>query len=78
MRAAYNWNARFDAGAGTLDLLFLFSGTSGDLGGGPRLPSNWIADFRRLYDFTEANRSDLTVSANQFNHAMRIDTQWSV
>ena len=26
-------------------------GLSGDLGGSPRLPSNWIADFRRLYDF---------------------------
>ena len=31
-----------------------FSGLSGDLGGGPRLPSNWIADFRRLYDSGES------------------------
>jgi hypothetical protein len=40
VRRAYNWNARFDNGAGTLDFLFLFSGTSGDIAGGPRLPSN--------------------------------------
>jgi hypothetical protein len=75
IRAEYNWNRRFDAGAGTLDLLFLFSGLSGDLGGNPRLPSNWIADFRRLYNFKLANRDDLAVPAGKFNRAMRIDTR---
>lgn len=75
VRAAYNWNRIFDAGGGTLDLLFAFSGTSGDFLGGPRLPSNWIADFRRLYDFSEAGRADLTVPAAKFNRAMRIDTK---
>lgn len=74
VRRAYDWNARFPSGQGTLDLLFAFSGTSGDLGGGLRLPSNWIADFRRLYDFSEAGRADLTVPAAQRNLAMRIDT----
>ena len=74
IRRAYSWNARFDNGAGTLDFLFLFSGTSGGLGGELRLPSNWIADFRRLYDFNEAGRADLTVPAGKFNRAMRIDT----
>ena len=74
IRRAYNWNRRFDDGAGTLDLLFAFSGTSGDLLGGPRLPSNWIADFRRLYDFKEAGRPDLAVPAGKFNRATRIDT----
>jgi hypothetical protein len=74
VRSAYNWNRIFDFGGGTLDLLFLFSGLSGDLAGGPRLPSNWIADFRRLYDFTEAGRADLAVPAAKFNRAMRIDT----
>ena len=74
IRRAYNWNSRFDDGAGTLDLLFLFSGTSGGLGGEMRLPSNWIADFRRLYDFNEAGRADLAVPAGKFNRAMRIDT----
>ncbi len=74
VRQAYNWNARFPGGAGSLDLLFLFSGTSGDLGGNPRLPSNWIADFRRLYDFAgEAGRRDLAAPRG-LNRAMRIDT----
>ena len=76
IRSAYNWNARFDDTApGTLDLLFTFSGLSGNLGGGQRLPSNWIADFRRLYDFAEANKPDLVVPAGKFNRAMRIDTR---
>jgi hypothetical protein len=74
VRAAYNWNARFPHGLGSLDLLFEFSSTSGTLGGSPRLPSNWIADFRRLYDFGEARRRDLVVPARAFNRAMRIDT----
>ncbi|HYJ67610.1 MAG TPA: heme peroxidase family protein [Nocardioidaceae bacterium] len=75
VRDAYNWNARFDDGSGTLDLLFEFTATSGQLGGSPRLPSNWIADFRRLYDFGEADRPGLVVPADKFNRAMRIDTR---
>jgi hypothetical protein len=74
VRSAYNWNKIFDDGFGTLDLLFTFSATSGNLGGEARLPSNWIADFRRLYDFKEAGRADLAVSAAKFNRAKRIDT----
>jgi hypothetical protein len=74
VRDEYSWNKRFDFGSGFLDLLFDFSGLNGNLGGGRRLPSNWIADFRRLYDFEEAGRDDLTVPAAKFNHAMRIDT----
>ena len=75
IRRGYNWNKIFDNGAGSLELLFEFSGLSGTLGGGPRLPSSWIADFRRLYDFGEAGRSDLVVPASKFNRAMRIDTR---
>ena len=74
VRDEYSWNRRFDFGSASLDLLFDLSGLSGNLGGGRRLPSNWIADFRRLYDFEEAGRNDLTVPAAKFNHAMRIDT----
>ncbi|MFL5798315.1 MAG: peroxidase family protein [Actinomycetota bacterium] len=77
VRPAYNWNRIFDNGAGTLDFLFTFSGLSGDLLGGLRLPSNWIADFRRLYDFSEAGRADLAVPEAKFNRAMRIDTRLS-
>jgi hypothetical protein len=75
IRPAYNWNKIFDAGAGLLDLLFTFSSTGGDLGGNPRLISTWIADFRRLYDFGEANRPNLVVPDAKFNRAMRIDTR---
>ena len=74
IRRAYNWNKIFDDGFGSLDLLFVFSAGSGDLGGGQRLPSTWIADFRRLYDFGEAGRPALTVPERRFNRAMRIDT----
>ena len=77
IRAAYNWNRRFDDGAGFLEYLFIFCATSGDLGGELRLSSNWVADFRRLYDFSEAGRANLVVPANKFNRAMRIDTRLS-
>lgn len=74
VREDYSWNRRFDFGSGTLDLLFEFSGGSGTLGGGRRLPSNWLVDWRRFYDFSEAGRPDLVVPAARFNRAMRIDT----
>jgi Animal haem peroxidase len=75
IRRAYNWNRIFDFGFGSLELLFHFSAGSGNLDGGVRLPSTWIADFRRLYDFREAGRDNLAVPAAQFNRAMRIDTR---
>jgi len=89
IRGAYQWNRVFQAaGPGpiaSLDLLFTFSGTSGILspdgdlndpesGSFERLPTNWIADFRRLFDFAEAGRNDLTVDEARFNLAKRIDT----
>ena len=75
VRAAYNWNKIFDDGFGTLDLLFNFTATSGNLGGFPRLISSWIADFRRLYDFPAGGHSTLGVPPAKFNEAMRIDTR---
>jgi hypothetical protein len=75
VRAAYNWNKNFGDGGGTLDLLFQFTGKSGDLGGEDHLLSIWIADFRRLYNFGEAGREDLVVPASEFNRAQRIDTK---
>jgi hypothetical protein len=74
IRRAYNWNSRFDNGSGTLEWLFIFSATGGDLGGELKLASNWIADWRRMYDFKQAGRADLAVPASKFNRAMRIDT----
>ena len=74
IRREYAWNKEFPDDQGTLDFLFAFSGTSGFLGGGSRLPSNWIADWRRLYDLTETGRNDLKAPPGQFNRARRIDT----
>jgi Animal haem peroxidase len=75
IRSAYNWNKIFDDGAGTLEFLFEFSATSGPLGGNERLISVWVIDWRRMYDFGEAGRADLTVPADKANTAMRIDTR---
>jgi hypothetical protein len=74
VRESYDWNRVFFGELGSLDLLFNFSGTGGILGGGVRLPSNWIADFRRLYDFGEAGRADLASPSRDVNRAMRLDT----
>ncbi|HSJ73523.1 MAG TPA: hypothetical protein VK904_04330 [Miltoncostaeaceae bacterium] len=59
VRQAYAWNRVLEGQEGTLEFPFTFSGTGGNLGGEPSLPTNWIADIRRLYDFTEAGRDDL-------------------
>ncbi|MDT5010606.1 MAG: hypothetical protein QOH57_2223, partial [Mycobacterium sp.] len=75
VRDGYNWNRVFDDGQGTLPLLFDFSGTSGHLTGNALLPSTWIADFRRLYNFAEAGRPDLVVPPAKFNLARKIDTR---
>ena len=74
IRRAYNWNKIFDDGSGSIELLFEFSAGSGTLGGSQRLPSSWIADFRRLFDFGEAGKANLVVPRKKFNRAMRIDT----
>src|SRR5829696_8266582 len=75
VRDFYNWNRVFDFGSADLGLLFRFSAHIGNLDGKQRLPSNWIADFRRLYFFGEANKPNLVVPAEKFNRAMRIDTR---
>jgi Animal haem peroxidase len=78
VRAVYQWNKSFDDDSGvpgSLDYLFQFSALGGDLGGETRLIATWVADFRRLYDFGDANKPGLEVPANKFNRAMRIDTK---
>jgi len=80
------FNSNGPGGIATLGLLFRFTGTSGNFTPGgsdiddpnsaptnERLPSNWIADFRRLYDFNEVGRSDL-VAPEGLNLAKRLDT----
>ena len=75
IRERYDWNAEFPNGQGDLFFLFDFSGTSGFLGGGGlALPSNWIADWRRLYRFASIGRDDLKPPPREFNLARRIDT----
>ena len=90
IREQYNWNRIFRAGGAapaSLGLLFQFSGTSGTLSPPPstpndresgsfeQLPSNWTVDFRRLYNFTEVGRADLTPPEGAPNLAMKTDTQ---
>jgi Animal haem peroxidase len=79
VRNLYSHNRVFPDGpgglaTGTLDLLFNFSGLSGRIAGdiatGPPaspkvLPTNWIIDWRRFYDFN--------TPAVKLNHARRLD-----
>jgi hypothetical protein len=75
----------------SLLLLFTFTGVAGNFdprstgntelddpnfGETDRLPTNWIADFRRLFDFTEAGRPDLAPPAatGGGNVTKRLDT----
>ncbi|GIH24935.1 myeloperoxidase [Acrocarpospora phusangensis] len=82
IRSGYEWNSVFNSNGtdprritdATLDLLFSFSGTSGFVTAENPLPTNWVADFRRLFDFGEAGRDDLVVPPRDFNLARRIDT----
>ena len=75
IRDAYNWNSVFADGAGSLDLLFFFSGTGGDLGGNKKLVSSWIADWRRMYDFPAGGRPGMPAPDSGVNRAMRLDTR---
>lgn len=75
-------------GPATLLLLFTFTGVAGNFAPGSglpelddpnsgtvdTLPTNWIVDFRRLYDFGEAGRADLAPPAGGGNVAKRIDS----
>ena len=73
VRTAYDWNRRFPGEAGSLFYMFDFSALGGTLGGNSKLASNWIADWRRMYDFAGGGHSDL-VGPNGVNLANRIDT----
>jgi hypothetical protein len=78
VREAYSHNRVFRFGEprlapGTLDLLFQFSGLSGnitgELGAIPVLPSNWVIDWRRFYDFN----TPPSTPTFEFNHARKLD-----
>jgi len=78
VRENYDWNVNFGPGgavAGSpFQFLFEFSKVSGNLGGNPTLPTNWIADFRRLYDFNGMVFPHLSGgTGGQLNFAKKID-----
>jgi hypothetical protein len=73
VRASYDWNRRFPGEAGSLFYMFDFSALGGTLGGNAKLASNWIADWRRMYDFADGEHSTLA-GPNGVNRANRIDT----
>ena len=75
IRGAYEWNAVFQDGGGTLEALFSFSGTGGNLTESSPLPAVRPADWRRLYDFPAAGHANLAGPPGKFNRAMRIDTR---
>ena len=76
VRDAYNWNRRFPGTAGSLFYMFDFSGLGGQLGGELKLISNWLADWRRMYDFSDGGHPELTPPGGvaNVNRAKRIDT----
>jgi hypothetical protein len=75
----YEWNAIFQTGGpggpATLPDLFNFSGRSGTLSPDgqtfERLPSNWVADWRRLFELP----GQLAVPRELTNRARRINTR---
>jgi hypothetical protein len=67
VRDQYGWNRVFPNAS--MAQLFQFS-SSGNMAGLPRLPTNWIADFRRIYNLG----TGFTPPPGQFNRAKRIDT----
>ena len=73
VRNRYEWNRIFRTGGelppATLGQLFQFSGLSGDLAGLNTLPTNWIVDWRRLYDFGLGNQGPAV------NMARKIDVK---
>lgn len=73
IRPVYDWNRRFPKGIGFLDYMFQFSALGGDLGGEDRLISNWLADWRRMYDFPGGGHAGLA-GPEGFNRAQRIDS----
>lgn len=94
IRDDYDWNDFFNqrapgpANKGSLENLFRFSGTSGNLspasdvdnpldGSFERLPTIWATDWTRLYDFaTDAGEAALApIAPAGLNLARRIDTR---
>lgn len=76
IRGSYEWNA-YHSSDGPLSgrparllQLFNFTNFSGDLDGKPSLQSDWVIDWRRFYDFEDANEGGVL----KRNRAKKIDT----
>jgi len=83
IRQRYTWNRVF--APATLEQLFQFSGTAGNLspdgdprdpnsGSFERLPTNWIADFFRLFDFSPLGNPKFPHDPAKTNITKLIDT----
>jgi hypothetical protein len=77
VRRRYRWNRRHEPDVALFEL-FTHTRRSGDLDGLERLDSTWVADWKRLYDFTSPDlAADYPPPYNPpqgFNRAGRIDT----
>ncbi len=71
VRENYEYNIVFQNGGAPLSLLFVFAGLNGDLGGGLHLPTNWVINWQRFYDFSAIPRVG---PDPKLNHARRIDS----
>ncbi len=83
IRSDYEWNRVFNSKQtiATMELLFEFSEVSGSRGPGddpffgkPTLPSNWIIDWTRFYDFSQLEGVQ---THPDLNFAREIDTRLS-
>lgn len=77
VRQNYDWNVNFgpekDRPA-PFEELFRFSEVSGNMAGAPTLPSNWIADYRQLYDLSGIKFPDIESDEEiELNFARALD-----
>lgn len=75
VRNEYEWNRVFNSSGNnqaSLERIFEFSKLSGNLGGSPTLPSNWIVDWTRFFDFSD---NPGVSNHPQSNKTRLIDTQ---
>ncbi|MDQ3917268.1 MAG: heme peroxidase family protein [Acidobacteriota bacterium] len=82
VRGSYDWNTYhsdqpYHGGRANLAQLFEFTKFSGDLAGRPGVPSDWVIDWRRFYDFDHLSGYE-AVDAAYRNRARKIDTQFSL
>lgn len=81
VRPFYQWNYfqssddKYRNGPAKLSQLFQFTRFSGDLGGAPRLRSDWIIDWRRFFNFEDLGYSP---DSRQTNMARKIDTAFNL